>query len=162
MTEHTSICIVWPAFFHGGTNPEAHVTALFIGHTTDEWVQAHPDLRENLENFLGVPLFQDDALGLFDWEMGKIGRLKDIDAMLLKGWAGGGLQWQYEDIYTSLTKDNIPFRRDFGFRPHVTTTKERDPEMIAIHSHIQLEAPVLWWGNARPVHSLHTKEDANA
>jgi hypothetical protein len=152
-----SICIVWPAHFHGSTNPESHVTALFIGHTDDDYAKANPDLRENLENFIALPRFQEESLGLFEWEMGRVGHSKDIPAMILKHWAGGALQWQYEDILTGLVQEDIPFSRTFGFRPHVTTTKERDPEMNAMHSPIHLEAPVLWWGDTRPRHPIHPK-----
>jgi hypothetical protein len=49
--------------------------------------------------------------------------------------------------------------KDFGFIPHITISTEltRVKQFPRI---VYLEAPVLWWGNDRKLHSNHRKEEA--
>lgn len=149
---HTSICVVWPAYFKGGVEPTAHVTALFLGKTGGRFAKAHQDFRENLENF--VSTFEDEP-GTFNWDFGHVGFRNNIPAMLLSDWRDTVLHEQYLEMRDELGAAGVPIDTSFDFRPHVTVSKEPDPQLTNITSHIHLERPIVWWGNSRGVHSKH-------
>jgi 2'-5' RNA ligase len=145
---HTSIVIVWPAHFEGSTDTTSHVTALFLGKTGGKFAKAHPNFRERLEAFLEGMTQDPGPIGV-EGLIG-VGYHKDIPALGL-GFQSE-LATQYTYMYHELKQGGVPIDATYDFLPHVTLTKEK---FQAVPEHVHLEAPVLWWGPDRPIHSRH-------
>jgi 2'-5' RNA ligase len=159
MSEHSSICIVWPAWFEGSIDPELHVTAVFLGKTTDLNGQS-PSKRAAVQDV--VDAFRDIAPGPFsmmpgiDW----FGREKDIPVLRLYSMFSPALRYTRDVMAEHLTNLGIKPSDDFGFIPHITMSNENLPARKQLPRIVYLEAPVLWWGNDREIHSNHRTKEA--
>ncbi len=153
MSAHTSIVIVWPAHFEGSTDSTSHVTALFLGKTGGKFAKAHPNFRERLEVFLDGMTQDPGPIGVE--QLGHVGYRKDIPALML-GFQNE-LADQYAYMHSQLSQGGVPIDATYAFRPHVTLSKEHDFE---IPETVHLEAPILWWGNERGIHSKHQLQAA--
>lgn len=144
MSDHTGIAIVWPAYFEGSTDPEAHVTALFLGNT-DTATFTKEDVWEALGTDFcwgNIGLVYSDGTALF----GKDG---DVPVVLLQG---GMLGPHYQTFTRRLNNAGIPYSDLFPFNPHVTV-----PERSVIPQTVHLAGPTLWWGNERVLHPEHAR-----
>lgn len=149
---HTGICIVWPAHFEGSTDPELHVTALFLGKTGGRFAKANPTFRESLLKFLGSISQDPGPVGVEKY--GYVGYRQDVPALMI-GYQQE-LADQYAYMHEALKSGGVPIDETYAFSPHVTLKNEANPSVLPKTVH--LEAPVLWWGNSRPVHSKHQIE----
>lgn len=148
----SSICIVWPAWFPGSTDPELHVTALFLGRT-DTATFSRGEVEDSLVNW--HPGWQD-VTGI---EM--FGRSKDIPVLTLAH--NPKLSTAWARMAYKLSLRDIEADDSFPFKPHVTIAKEAEhiqDSYIFRPSLVELERPVLWWGDDRPVHTKHAKVSA--
>lgn len=146
MSDHTGICIVWPAYFEGSTDTEAHVTALFLGNTetaafTKEQVLA---AIAPLTRYGSPGTFTTKGTALF-------GKDNDKPVILLQD---GGLSIWADGFRDYLVAAGITPSAMFPFNPHVTI-----PEGNVIPMYVNLAAPTLWWGNQRTIHPEHAKRE---
>lgn len=139
----TGIAIVWPAWFLGSTDPQLHCTALFLGDTETTKFD-----RRDIESVLrwqgndpGACRVTGSAL------FGKDGR---IPVLTIESPA---LTIEQEWLTRELEMYGVVSPSEFGFNPHVTIAKEEAKPYLP--KFIQLESPVLWWGDDRPVHTKH-------
>lgn len=160
MSGHKSICIVWPAWFEGSSDPELHVTALFLGRLADPWTPGC--LNSRREEAQGVvDAFRDIAPGpvslqaSIDW----FGRNKDVPVLRLYSMFSPHLRYTRDVMAEHLTNLGITPSDAFGFIPHITMGNEQITSM-KLPRIVYLEAPVLWWGDDRAIHSNHQKEEA--
>ena len=141
----TGIAIVWPAWFLGSTDTTLHATALFLGDTETTTFN-----RKDLEHVLRWQGADPGACRVTGPALfGKEGNVPvlTIESEVLRveqAWLAKEL-----DFY------GITSPSEFGFNPHVTIAKEEAKPYFP--GYIQLESPVLWWGQDRPIHSKHTK-----
>lgn len=144
MSDHTGICIVWPAHFEGSTDPEAHVTALFLGNADNvEYT------KEDVRRALGTD-FTWGSPGVFHTlGVDMFGKEKDKPVLLLND---GGLSLHYLTFARRLRIAGIEPSTMFPFRPHVTV-----PDLNVVPKTVQLAAPEIWWGNERVIHPNHAK-----
>lgn len=145
----TGICIVWPAWFEGSTDPEAHVTALFLGNT-DTATFRREDAQDAVE-LLGrvVPgKFPIKGTAMF-------GKNKDKPVLLLGKNPRFDLYWDMNAATNWLVRSGIQPSALFPFNPHVTV-----PEGSIIPKTVHLAAPTLWWGDERAVHPEYAKREA--
>lgn len=143
---HTGICVVWPAYFDGSTDPEAHVTALFLGNTeTAEFSREQVlDAIQPVLNWGSWGEFQTRGTDMF-------GKEKDKTVILLQD---GGLHNAVKEMTKRLTRNGIMPSTAFPFNPHVTV-----PESSVIPLTVHLAAPVLWWGDERAIHPKHARRE---
>lgn len=146
MSDHTGICIVWPAFFTGSTDPEAHVTALFLGNTDN--VNYTKDQVEHaiwaMSRYGNFGMHSTAGTALF-------GKNKDKPVILLND---GGLGWAVVRMTAMLVQIGITPSTLFPFNPHITV-----PEGSVIPETVHLGHPVVWWGNERATHPEHAKRE---
>ena len=145
----TGICIVWPAWFPGSTDPELHATALFLG-TTDTVDYTMRDLSEAIPDRYLWPAWTNVT------GTDQFGTHKDIPVLLLEH--TNLLTITRNDILERLERRGINASTTFEFTPHVTIAKEAEhvqDSMAFAPSHIHLESPVLWWGEERVLHTNH-------
>lgn len=146
MSDHTGICVVWPAYFEGSTDTEAHVTALFLGNTdTAEFTK---------EQALAAiaPVTKYGSWGDFTTKGTSLfGKDNNIPVILLQD---GGLSIAVKELTKRLVAAGIEPSTMFPFNPHVTV-----PEGSAIPLKVHLAAPTLWWGNERAIHPEHAKRE---
>lgn len=149
MSAHTGVCIVWPAWFLGSTDSGLHCTALFLGHTTGMDPASEATIREILSHVeLDPGPVRVIGRDLF-------GRDKKTPVLLLENPALDVVQaWMARELDLA----GIMPSTEFPFTPHVTLSKEA--AMPWFPHFIQLEAPVLWWGGNRQLHSKHIQEVA--
>lgn len=148
---HTGIAIVWPCWFPGSTDKELHATALFLGST-----ESVTFTREDVEGAIGRYLWPA-------WTKTKgfemFGFNKDIPVVKLE--RTNLLFIERQDIKTRLERVGIQASNQFAFNPHVTIAKEaehiQDSELF-LPTQIHLEAPVIWWGADRELHTEHAKQ----
>jgi hypothetical protein len=151
MSEHTGICIVWPAHFDGSVDPELHVTALFLGHT-DTAAFTKSQVRNAMAPWLRVA---PGTLSLKP-EVQMFGREGDVPVLLVANDPGFVLGYMVDAIaYYLRTMNGIERCAEFGFNPHVTIGKEPARILDNLPKTVHLECPVLWWGNERELHSKH-------
>jgi 2'-5' RNA ligase len=139
----TGIAIVWPAWFLGSTDPQLHATALFLGDTettafkrsTIEYVLRWEGLDPGPCRVTGPDLF---------------GKEKNVPVLTIEH---PDLQGEHEWLTRRLAAYGVVSPSEFGFNPHVTIAKEAAKPYFP--HFIQLERPVLWWGDDRPIHSKH-------
>jgi 2'-5' RNA ligase len=145
---HTGICIVWPCWFEGSTDPESHVTALFLG-TTDTVDYSKEDVERVLGSYLWPAWVKVTGTDLF-------GRNKDVPVLKLEH--STLLDRSRIDILTRLNRVGIHASTEFGFNPHVTIAKEAEHIQAELFRprEVHLEAPALWWGSTRTLHTVHT------
>lgn len=150
MSNHTGICIVWPAYFEGSTDKESHCTALFLGSTETAnftkdqvehaiWPVSH--IRKVIPTN-GVAMFGANA---------------DVPVILLND-AGGQLGLEYSVMKHQLTEAGIPYSDLYDFNPHVTVANDNPGAPIPTEVH--LTAPVVWWGDERKLHPAHQSSTA--
>lgn len=146
MSDHTGICVVWPAYFEGSTDPEAHVTALFLGNMdTAEFTKGQVlKAIDRICRFGSWGEFTTKGTALF-------GREKNIPVILLQD---GGLSIAVKSLTKDLQDVGIEPSTMFPFNPHVTI-----PEGSVIPMKVHLAAPTLWWGNERVIHPKHAKRE---
>ena len=146
MSEHTGICVVWPAYFEGSTDTEAHVTALFLGNTeTAEFT------KEQVLDAI-APLTRYGSPGTFTTKgTAMFGKNNDVPVILLQD---GGLNIWVEEMDQRLMDAGIARSTMFPFNPHVTV-----PEGNVIPLYVKLAAPTLWWGDERVIHPEHAKRE---
>jgi 2'-5' RNA ligase len=154
MSEHKSICVVWPAWFEGSTDPELHVTALFLGKTTDA-DYGRGDVQDVVAAFRDIAPGPVSLQASIDW----FGANKDVPVLRLYSMFSPHLRYTRDVMAEHLTNLGIPPSDDHGFIPHITMSNERITVM-KLPRIVYLEAPVLWWGNDRAIHSNHRKEEA--
>ena len=145
----TGICIVWPAWFPGSTDPELHATALFLGHTDTVDYS-----KEDVERHMGTPYLWPSWVYVTgqDW----FGRNKDVPVLTLE--RRNLMLLTRDSLKRHLERVGILANTDFAFNPHVTVAKELDD--LVRPDFIHLESPVLWWGADRPLHSAHADRKA--
>jgi 2'-5' RNA ligase len=158
MSEHKSICIVWPAWFEGSTDPELHVTALFLGKTTDLNGQS-PSRRAAIQDV--VSAFSNIAPGPISLQAGIdwFGRNKDVPVLRLYSMFNPALRYTRDVMAEHLYNLGIEANDDYGFIPHVTMAREQITTM-KLPRIVYLEPPVLWYGDDRAVHSNHQQKEA--
>lgn len=150
MSEKTGICIVWPAFYEGSTNPEAHVTALFLGNT--DTAAFHREDAEDAVNLLGAVTpgeFPITGTALF-------GKNKDKSVLLLGRNPRFDLHWDVTAATNWLKRSGITPSTLFPFNPHITVP---EGTMTPAPKTVHLAAPTLWWGDERAVHPEHAKRE---
>lgn len=154
MSGHSGICVVWPAWFEGSTDPELHVTALFLGNLGMVDYEAEEVLNA-MGRFMGTP---PGTVGLFpgiDW----FGQDNDIPVMRLYTLFNPHLNYQRSSIQKNLWDGyGIGVSTEYPFRPHITMANEKFAAMPELPREVHLEPPVLWWGDKRPIHTKHRKE----
>lgn len=150
----TGIAIVWPAWFQGSTDPELHVTALFLG-TTDTVDYTREDAEAALGRYLWPAWIKTTGLAMF-------GRNGDIPVLKLE--RTKLLAVTRMDINERLKRRGITASSEFAFNPHVTVAKEAQHVQSELFwaNEIHLEAPVLWWGDSRQVHTNHDMQKLRA
>jgi 2'-5' RNA ligase len=155
MSDHKNACIVWPAWFEGSVDPELHVTALFLGSTEDATFT-----KEQLLDAIEPGEWQDPGVYRLmpgvDW----FGRNKDIPVLRLYNLFQPDLVYTYEVIKAILWDQHgiMPASDFYPFQPHITLKNEKLAALKELPREVHLEAPVLWWGNDRPIHSKHRKD----
>lgn len=138
----TGICIVWPAYFEGSTDPQAHVTALFLGNTDTAEFSKDRVLRA-IE-----PVCRWGSWGDFTVKgTDMFGAEKDKPVILLQD---GGLSGAVKELTQRLVAEGIVPSNLFPFVPHVTVS-----EGSVIPLKVHLSRPVLWWGDQRAIHPKH-------
>lgn len=151
----TGIAIVWPAWFPGSTDSELHATALFLGNTdTVDFTKA--DVEEALGRYLWPAWVGVTGTDLF-------GMNKDIPVLLLE--RRNTMLLAREAIKRKLEKHGIHASTTFAFNPHVTISKEAEHVQEAATFApvlVHLEAPVLWWGDERAIHTNHAMQKLGA
>lgn len=146
MSDHTGIAVVWPAYFEGSTDIEAHVTALFLGNTETAAFTKEQALAaiEPVVRYGSWGDFTARGTALF-------GKNNDVPVILLQD---GGLGIAVKELTKRLTGAGIAPSTMFPFNPHVTV-----PEGSTIPLRVNLAAPTLWWGNERKLHPTHVKRE---
>jgi hypothetical protein len=147
---HTGIAIVWPAWFLGSTDPQLHCTTLFLGNT-----DTTPFRRSTIENVLRWKGSNPGPCRVI--APGLFGKEGNIPVLLIDN---PELQKEQEWLVRRLQAYDVVSPSTFGFNPHVTIAKEVAKPYFP--RFIQLEAPVLWWGDDRPIHSKHEARKAVA
>jgi 2'-5' RNA ligase len=157
MSDHTGICIVWPAWFEGSTDPELHVTALFLGSTDDaDWEYGREEVQGVVDAFRDIAPGPVSLLAGIDW----FGREKDVPVLRLYSMFSPALRYTRDVMAEHLTNLGIEPSTDFGFIPHITMANEGLESRKQLPRVVYLEAPTLWWGNERKIHTFHQKEEA--
>lgn len=146
----TGIAIVWPAYFLGSTDPQLHATALFLGNTDTTTFD-----RRDIEAVLRWEGLDPGAVRVTGPAL--FGKENNIPVLTL---SSDVLKVEQEWIERELDMYGITSPSTFGFNPHVTIAKETAKPFFP--HYIQLEHPVLWWGDDRPIHSKHQKVQAAA
>lgn len=155
MSGHTGIAVVWPAWFEGSQDEELHVTALFLGNLgmVD---YGRDEVQDVVDAFRGVSPGPVSLLAGIDW----FGRSKDVPVLRLYSMFSPALRYTRDVIAEHLGNLGIEPSDDFGFIPHITLSNEKLVSMKQLPRIVHLEAPVLWWGDKREIHSNHRKEEA--
>lgn len=148
----TGIAIVWPAWFPGSTDPELHATALFLGSTeTVDFTKA--DVEAALGRYIWPAWTKVTGTAMF-------GQHQDIPVLTLE--RTKLLVVTRMDINERLKRRGIHASTTFAFNPHVTIAKEAEHVQEAAlfaPAHVHLEAPVLWWGDSRAIHTAHQQKN---
>lgn len=139
----TGIAIVWPAWFLGSTDPQLHCTALFLGDTETTTFK-----RSDIERVLRWQGNDPGPCRVTGLDL--FGRDKNVPVLTIEHPA---LQVEQAWLARELDVYGIVSPSEFGFNPHVTIAKEVAKPYWP--HFIQLEAPVLWWGDDRPIHTKH-------
>jgi 2'-5' RNA ligase len=139
----TGIAIVWPAWFPGSTDPELHCTALFLGDT--ESTTFSRDLIERVVASDSVMPGECRVTG-----QALFGREQNVPVLTI---ASRVLMIAQEWMTRELEMFGIYSPSEFGFSPHVTVAKES--EIWKLPAYVHLQAPVLWWGDERALHTKH-------
>lgn len=147
---HTGIAIVWPAWFLTSTDPTLHATALFLGNTETTTFD-----REVIQAVVDNEALVPGAVKVTGSALFGTGR--NVPVLTLES---DLLRIEQEWMVRELELHGIVSPSEFGFNPHVTISKEEANPWLP--HYIQLEAPVLWWGPSRAIHSKHIKQYANA
>lgn len=150
----TGIAIVWPAWFQGSTDPELHATALFLGNTdTVDFTKA--DVEEALGHYLWPAWVDVTGTASF-------GQHDDIPVLLLE--RRNTMLLTREAIKRRLEKRGIHASTTYAFNPHVTIAKEAEHVQGDLFrpKEVHLEAPVLWWGDQRAIHTNHDMQKNRA
>lgn len=155
MSDHTGIAIVWPAWFSGSTDPELHVTALFLG-STDDAGYGRGEVRDVVAAFRDIAPGPVSLQASIDW----FGRDKDVPVLRLYSMFSPALRYTRDVMAEHLGNLGIEPSGEFGFIPHITMSNENLTSMKQLPRIVYLEAPALWWGNDRQIHSNHRKEEA--
>lgn len=142
-SKHTGIAIVWPAWFLGSTDPQLHCTALFLGNT-----ETTPFRRSTIENVLRWK--GNDPGPCHVTGPALFGKEQNIPVLTIEN---PNLQQELDWLVRRLAAYEVISPSEFGFNPHVTIAKEEAKPYFP--RFIQLEAPVLWWGDDRPLHTKH-------
>lgn len=151
MSEHnTSIAIVWPAYFLGSTDHELHATAMFLGNIDTTTFD-----RRDIEAVLRWEGLNPGPIRVTG--MALFGKDRNVPVLTLDSDA---LKVEQEWLEKELDMYGITSQSTFGFNPHVTIAKET--ALPYFPHYIQLEHPVLWWGQERPLHSKHQKAKVSA
>lgn len=150
MSPKTGIAIVFPAWFLGSTDQELHATALFLGNT-DTTTFSRGAIQDVLDHICLDPgPVKVTGIDLF-------GKEKNIPVLTIENKALTVVQQWME---RELDLIGIVSPSTFPFNPHVTIAKETARPYFP--HYVQLEAPVLWWGADRAIHSKHTKAQVAA
>lgn len=146
MSDHTGIAVVWPCYFEGSTDPEAHVTALFLGNTYTAEFTKEQVLKaiDRICKFGSWGDFTTKGTALF-------GKDNNIPVILLQD---GGLGLAVKALTKDLQAAGIEPSTMYPFNPHVTV-----PEGSVIPLKVHLAAPTLWWGGQRAIHPEHAKRE---
>lgn len=139
----TGIAIVWPAWFLGSTDPQLHCTALFLGDTETTTID-----RRDIETILRWEGADPGACRVTGPAL--FGKEGNVPVLTIESRA---LMIEQEWLARELDMYGIKSPSEFGFNPHVTIAKEAAKPYFP--NYIQLEAPVLWWGDERPIHTKH-------
>ena len=150
MSDHTGIAIVWPAWFLGSTDPQLHCTAMFLGDT-----ETTPFDRAVIERVLRSQTVDPGACRVTGPDL--FGKEKNVPVLTIESRV---LTVEQEWLARELDLHGIVSPSEFGFNPHVTIAKEAAKPYFP--HFIQLEAPVLWWGDDRPIHTKHAARAAVA
>lgn len=146
----TGIAIVWPAWFLGSTDPQLHCTALFLGDTETTTYSRHAIERVVYRRRPNPGPVRVSGPDLF-------GKAKNVPVLTLESVE---LAAEQARLANDLGFLGIVSPSEFPFSPHVTISKE---EAKPYFPHfIQLEFPVLWWGDDRPIHTKHAAKGAAA
>lgn len=150
---HTGIAIVWPAHFPGSVDPELHATALFLGNTeTANFTKE--DVEDALKHYLWPGWVKVTGHKWF-------GHNNDVRVLALE--RNNLLTITRQDIKSRLEAKCIHANTEFAFNPHVTISKEVGIGSIyPFPLDINLESPVVWWGDSRPLHTNHTPQEVAA
>lgn len=151
----TGIAIVWPAWFPGSTDKESHCTALFLGSTESVDFKRY-EVEEAIGRYLWPAWTKTKGFEMFGYN-------KDIPVVTLE--RTNLLFIERQDMKERLERVGIHADNQFAFNPHVTIAKEaehiQDSELF-LPTQIHLEAPVLWWGDDRTLHTEHAKQQKAA
>lgn len=139
----TGIAIVFPAWFLGSTDTTLHCTALFLGDT-----ETTAYSRADIEHVLRWKGADPGPVRVTGTEL--FGRDKNVPVLTIES---AKVMQEYEWLAGQLRSYGITSASEFGFNPHVTIAKEEAKPYFP--KYVQLEAPVLWWGSDRPIHSKH-------
>lgn len=150
---HTGIAVVWPAWFPGSTDPESHVTALFLGNT--ETVTFDRGRVEDVVSRFNLGPGHTKAHKRIE----RFGVMEDVPVIRL---ADQGLYLIQSLMIEVLANVGAVSPSTFPFNPHVTIAKERSRVMSNPPAWVHLEAPVLWWGDTRGIHSRHQPQAVTA
>lgn len=145
----TGIAIVWPSWFLGSTDPTLHCTALFLGDTETTKID-----RRDIESVLRWEGLDPGAIRVTGLAL--FGMERNIPVLTIDSPA---LRIEQEWLTRELEMYGITSPSEFGFNPHVTIAKEL---YGPTPNFIQLESPVLWWGDERPIHTKHAKAQVHA
>lgn len=140
----TGICIVWPAWFLGSTDEQLHCTTIFLGSTEDTEIK-RADIEDAL---LWTQTANPGPIKVTGTAL--YGAEKNVPVLTLDPEKLVEVQQGLTDL---LAFYGIVSASEFGFSPHVTIAKEVAKPYFP--NFIQLEAPVLWWGDDRPLHTKH-------
>lgn len=134
-----SIVIVYPAFWNGNIDPEAHCTILYLGNISDASFS-----REDIENALsGMDLVAPGQINVVGTEM--FGENKDYPVWLLEPTALLNLTRKLiEDGLSTIGAENASEFKDY--RPHVTVNQL---DFDLPNDYVELGVPTLWWGDER-------------
>lgn len=146
----TGIAIVWPCWFLGSTDPQLHCTALFLGNTDTTTID-----RRDIEAVLRWEGLDPGACRVTGPAL--FGKDQNIPVLTIESKA---LRVEQEWLARELDMYGIVSPSTFGFNPHVTIAKETAKPYFP--KYIQLESPVLWWGDDRPIHTKHAKAQVAA
>lgn len=147
----TGIAIVWPAWFLTSTDPQLHCTALFLGNT-----ETTPFDREVIQEVVDNEALVPGAIRVAGTALFGTGRNVPVLTLRYNHVLDSAQEWMVRE----LEMRGIASPSEFDFNPHVTISKEIANPWLP--HYIQLEAPVLWWGPDRQIHSKHSKQHANA
>ena len=141
----TGIAIVWPAWFLGSVDETLHCTAMFLGDTETTKFD-----RRDIESILRWQGADPGPCRVTGTAL--FGKDKNVPVLTIES---KPLMIEQEWLAKELDMYGITSPSEFGFNPHVTIAKELAKPYLP--NYIQLESPVLWWGDDRPIHTKHQK-----